>query len=215
MSVQVKICGLKHADALTAAIAHGADYVGFVFFEPSPRNVDISVARDLAAMAKGRVKTVALMVDPDDALVERVVSAVEPDFVQLHGNETLERCGQVKERWGSGIIKAVKVETRSDVEAGLVYRDGVDLVLFDAKAPKGFKGALPGGNGLCFDWRLMEGLSDDMAFMLSGGLNADNVAAAVRLTRATAVDVSSGVECRPGVKDPEKIAAFLAAAKGA
>lgn len=215
MVAKVKICGLGTRESLAVALSNKADYVGFVFFPPSPRNIGLDAARALVAEARGRATTVGLLVDPDDELVDEIMREVQPDMLQLHGSETPDRCAAVKARAGCGIIKAVKVESRTDVEAGLAYRDIADLILFDAKAPKSLAGALPGGNGLSFDWRLLDGVGARMAFMLSGGLNAGNVRAAITLTGATAVDVSSGVEREPGLKDPQLIAEFLAAAKAA
>lgn len=215
MSTLVKICGLKTAEALEAALSGGADFVGLVFYPPSPRNVTPAEARPLAAVVKGRAKIVALLVDPSDALIEEVVAAVHPDMLQLHGSETPERVAEVKARFGVPVMKAIKVETASDAETALAYVSVADRILFDAKAPKGFAGALPGGNGLAFDWQALEPVRGRLDFMLSGGLTVDTVATAIRLTGAWAVDVSSGVERSPGDKDPGLIAAFLAAAKAA
>ncbi len=215
MTTKVKICGLSDTASLEAAIAGGADYVGLVFYPPSPRHVSLETATVLREAARGRVKTVALMVNPDDALVDQVTTAIEPDFVQLHGGEPPERCEVVRSRTGCRIIKAVKVASRPDVEAGLVYDGPADMILFDAKAPADDRQRLPGGNGLQFDWRLLDGIGVRLSFMLSGGLNPSNVAAGIKLTGAAAVDVSSGVEIAPGKKDPGMIAAFLAAAKAA
>lgn len=197
------------------ALDHGADFVGLVFFPPSPRHVALDVAKRLRALVRGRAQTVALAVDPDDALIEQIVNEVQPDMIQLHGGETPARCAAVRSGSGLKIIKAIKVETRDDVMGGLAWRDAADLLLFDAKAPKGLAGALPGGNGLSFDWQILEGMSAQLPFMLSGGLDPQNVSEAIRLTGAMAVDVSSGVERAPGEKDPELIKAFLAAAKAA
>lgn len=215
MAALVKICGLKTADAVAAALAGGADFVGFVFYPPSPRNLTTDEARPLAAMARGRAGIVALLVDPSDALIGEVVAAIAPDLLQLHGSETAERVAEVKRRFGVPVMKAIKVETAADAAAALDYLGVADRILFDAKAPKGLAGALPGGNGLVFDWRALEPVQGKLEFMLSGGLTVETVAAAARLTRAWAVDVSSGVESTPGVKDLGLIAAFLAAAKAA
>lgn len=210
---QVKICGLRTEAALEAALAGGADYVGLVFFPPSPRNLSTEAARPLAAKARGRAKIVALMVDPDDALLDAVVAAVDPDILQLHGEESPERVAEVRRRWAKPVMKAVKVETARDAEAALGYRGIADLILFDARAPK--DSPLPGGNGAPFDWRALAGVKDKVAYMLSGGLTPENVAEAIRVTDARIVDVSSGVEVRPGEKDPELIRRFLRAAKAA
>lgn len=215
MAALVKICGLKTADAVAAALASGADFVGFVFYPPSPRNLTTGEARPLAAMARGRAGIVALLVDPSDALIGEVVAAIAPDLLQLHGSEKADRVAEVKRRFGVPVMKAIKVETAADAAAALDYGGVADRILFDAKAPKGLAGALPGGNGLVFDWRALEPVQGKLEFMLSGGLTVETVAAAARLTRAWAVDVSSGVESTPGVKDLGLIAAFLAAAKAA
>jgi len=212
MTTKVKICGLRTEAALDAALAGGADYVGLVFFSPSPRNVIPEVAKVLAAKARGRAKIVALMVDPDDALIDTVVAAAAPDLLQLHGDETPERVATIRARWGRPVMKALAVATAEDARAAARYQAVADLVLFDAPAPA--DSTRPGGNGAPFDWRALLGVSEGTPFVLSGGLTPDNVAEAIRLTGAPIVDVSSGVEGRPGEKDPELIRRFLAAAKG-
>ncbi|HEY1244730.1 MAG TPA: phosphoribosylanthranilate isomerase [Hyphomicrobiaceae bacterium] len=212
-TTKVKICGLKTEAALEAALAGGADYVGLVFFPPSPRNITPGTAGPLAARARGRAKIVALMVDPDDALLDAVVSAVDPDLLQLHGEESPERVAEVRRRWAKPVMKAVKVETAEDADAALAYRGTADLILFDARAPE--DSPLPGGNGAAFDWGALASVKDKVAYMLSGGLTPDNVAEAIRATGARIVDVSSGVEARPGEKDPELIRRFLRVAKAA
>jgi phosphoribosylanthranilate isomerase len=212
MAIKVKICGLKTEAALEAALAGGADYVGFVFFPQSPRNIAPQAARALAAKARGRAQIVALMVDPDDALIDTVIAAADPDLIQLHGEETPERVGEIHRRWGKPVMKAIKVETAADARAAGDYRGGADLILFDARAPA--ESTRPGGNGAPFDWRALAGVGDKLAYVLSGGLTPDNVAEAIRVTGAQTVDVSSGVERRPGEKDPELIRRFLRAAKG-
>jgi len=214
MTIEVKICGLRSEDALDAALVAGADYVGFVFFARSPRNIAPVAARVLADKARGRAKVVALLVDPDDALVADVVGTVEPDIIQLHGSETAERVGEIARRFGRPVMKAVRVADASDVAAALAYAGSAERILFDAKASDE-AGALPGGNGVAFDWRVLAGLDEGIDYMLAGGLTAENVAEAVRLTGAHAVDVSSGVESRPGEKDPELIRRFIRAAKTA
>lgn len=211
MRPDVKICGLKSEAALAAALEAGADYVGLVFFGPSPRNVDIATARALASQARDRAKVVALLVDPHDGLVLEVMAQVAPDIIQLHGSETPERVAAIQALANRPVMKAIKVESAADAATALDYAGAADIILFDAKAPK--DAVLPGGNGVAFDWRALAGVSDRVAFMLSGGLTADNVAEAVRLTGARAVDVSSGVETAPGVKDAELIRRFVAAAK--
>jgi phosphoribosylanthranilate isomerase len=212
MPTKVKICGLKTEAALEAALAGGADFVGLVFFPPSPRNVTLAVAKALADRARGRARIVALMVDPDDALIAQVVASAAPDLIQLHGYETPTRVAEVHARWGISVMKAVPVETAEDAHAARQFSPVADLILFDARAPA--DSARPGGNGAPFDWRTLLGVTEGMPFVLSGGLTPDNVAEAIRLTGATTVDVSSGVESSPGEKDPELIRRFLRAAKG-
>ncbi len=212
MATKVKICGLKTEAALEAALAAGADYVGLVFFPPSPRNVTPATAKALAAKARGRAKIVALMVDPDDALIDTVLASADPDLLQLHGDETPERLREIHNRWGKPVMKAIKVETAADARTAADYRGAADLVLFDACPPA--DSTRPGGNGAPFDWRTLLGIEHRMPYVLSGGLTPDNVAEAIRITGAAVVDVSSGVESRPGEKDPELIRRFLRAAKG-
>jgi len=212
MATKVKICGVKTQTALDAALAGGADYVGLVFFPPSPRNVAPAAAKALADQARGRAKIVALMVNPDDALIDTVTARAAPDLLQLHGEETPERAADIRRRWGKPVMKAIKVETAQDARAALGYREAADLILFDARAPA--DSTRPGGNGAPFDWRTLLGVKDQVPFMLSGGLTPDNVAEAIRATGAAIVDVSSGVESSPGEKDPDLIRRFLRAAKG-
>lgn len=213
MSTQVKICGLKTPETLDAALAGGADFIGLVFFAPSPRNVDVATARVLADRARGKAQVVALMVDPSDALVAEVAAQVSPDLIQLHGSETPERVSAIRSAAGRPVMKAIKVATAADAESALVYAGHADLILFDAKPPK--TAVLPGGNGLAFDWALLAGIKGRVNYMLSGGLTPENVAEAIRSTGATAVDVSSGVERVPGEKDADLIRRFLHAAKTA
>jgi phosphoribosylanthranilate isomerase len=212
MSVQVKICGLSTPDTMEAALSHGADFVGLVFYPPSPRYVTPAKAAPLAAMARGRAKIVALVVDADDGLLKDIVGAVRPDYFQLHGSETPERVAAVKSLTGKPVLKAIKVGGPEDVAKATEYVEVADILLFDAKAPATLKDALPGGNGIPFDWSLLEG---KRGFMLSGGINPENVAEAIRVTGAPMVDVSSGVESSPGKKDSERIAKFIEAAKSA
>jgi phosphoribosylanthranilate isomerase len=210
---KVKICGLKTEAALAAALAGGADYVGFVFFPPSPRNIAPAAAKALADKARGRAKIVALMVDPDDALIDSVVRSADPDILQLHGSESPERVREIRARWNRPVMKAIPVETVSDPQTALAYAGIADLILFDARAPA--DSTRPGGNGAPFDWRALLGVQEGNPYVLSGGLSPDNVAEAIRITGAPIVDVSSGVEARPGEKDPVLIGRFLQAAKGA
>lgn len=215
MTLEVKICGLKTEAALEAALDAGADYVGLVFHARSPRNVDLATARTLADRVRGRARIVALLVDPEDARLAEIVAAVDPDIIQLHGGESPERVAAVARLAGRPVMKAVKVASAGDAEAALAFRGKAELILFDAKPCEGREGALPGGNGVAFDWRALERVRGRFPFMLAGGLTPDNVAEAVRLTGASAVDVSSGVESRPGEKDAELIRRFLRAAKTA
>ncbi len=213
MAVQVKICGCATPDAVAAAAAGGASYVGFVFYPPSPRAVSTDRAATLARLVPERVKRVALFVDPDDDLLRLVAGRVPLDFVQLHGRETPARVAAIKAITGLSAIKAIKVATAADVATASGYLDCADMLLFDAKVPETRPGALPGGNAASFDWTLLSGKSWPRPWLLSGGLNAGNLAEAVNTSGTRIVDVSSGVESRPGVKDPERIRALLEAAK--
>nr|WP_299595982.1 phosphoribosylanthranilate isomerase [Sphingomonas bacterium] len=207
MMVRAKICGLSTAATLDAAIAGGASHVGFVFFPRSPRNLTIPRVEELAARTPGHVMRVGVFVDPDDALLERVASAARLDAIQLHGRETPDRVAAVKARLGIETWKAVAVRTRADLAAAGTYRGAADRIVYDAKTPEGAD--LPGGMGLRFDWTLLRGFAHPLPWILSGGLDAGNLAEAVAISGATLVDVSSGVESAPGVKDVDKIAGFL------
>jgi len=213
MSLIVKICGLSTPEALDVALDAGADMVGFVFFPPSPRNVALPTARRLGERAIGRAKKVALTVDADDALLAAVVEALRPDMLQLHGKEPSARVAALKKRFGLPIMKALAVETKADLAAASAYAGIVDRLLFDARPPR--EATRPGGLGKSFDWRLLEHIESGVPFMLSGGLDASNVGEALRITRASGVDVSSGVERAPGEKDADKIRAFVRAAREA
>ncbi|HEY8261545.1 MAG TPA: phosphoribosylanthranilate isomerase [Methylosinus sp.] len=210
--IKVKICGLSTLATLDAAISAGADMAGFVFFEKSPRHVSLETARMLGRAAGGRIRKVALGVDASDADLDAMVEALRPDLLQLHGTETPERVGAVKARFGLPVIKAIGVATAADVARAAAYRGVADILLFDAKPEP--KAAVPGGAGVVFDWELLRG-QEGGDWMLSGGLDPDNVAEASRRTSAPAVDVSSGVESARGVKDAGRIAAFMAAARAA
>jgi phosphoribosylanthranilate isomerase len=212
MPVDVKICGLKTTDMLDVALAAGADYVGLVFYGRSPRNVTLRDAAALANRARGRSHIVALIVDADDAAIDAISADVQPDWLQLHGRETPARVSQIKARSGAKVIKAIKVATAADAATALDFSDA-DLILFDALPPPALAGALPGGNGLAFDWQTLQDVKHRVRYMLSGGLNPDNVAAAIRATGTMAVDVSSGVERAPGEKDANLIRAFVRSAK--
>ena len=211
MTTLVKICGLRTPDTLDAALEAGVDFVGFVFFAPSPRHVEFEPARRLGARVAGRAKKVALTVDADDATFAAIVDALKPDMLQLHGKESPERLAALRARFGLPLMKALAVEVASDLEAAKAYAGIADWLLFDARAPKG--ATRPGGLGRPFDWTLLKGLDPGLPFMLSGGLDPGNVAQALRVTQAPAVDVSSGVEAAPGVKDPSRIAAFIRAVR--
>jgi phosphoribosylanthranilate isomerase len=213
MPVDVKICGLKTTEMLDAALEAHADYIGLVFFSRSPRNVALTDAAALARRARGRSQIVALIVDADDAAIDAVTAEVRPDWLQLHGNESPARVRAIKALTGTRIIKAIKVATASDAATALEFITAADLILFDAKAPSASLGALPGGNGLAFDWQMLDGIKDRVRYMLSGGLHPGNVANAIRATGATAVDVSSGVESAPGEKDANLIREFVRSAK--
>lgn len=213
MRVEAKICGLNEARAMAAAVAGGAAMVGLNFYPPSPRTVTPAEAAALAALAPPPVRKVALFVDAEDDAIEAVVAAAEIDLLQLHGAETPARVAALKERFRLPVIKAIKVAERADIETAHAFEAVADILLFDAKAPKSMADALPGGNGLIFDWSLLQGRAWKTPWMLSGGLDAANLAEAVRISGAAMVDVSSGVERAPGVKDGNAIRAFLDAAK--
>jgi phosphoribosylanthranilate isomerase len=208
MPVAVKICGLTDAAALDAAVEGGARYLGFVFYPPSPRALTIERAAELARGAPGDRTTVGVFVDPDDDLLDQTLAQVPLGALQLHGAESPERVRAIRVRTGRAVIKALKVADAEDLAPVAAYAAVADLLLFDAKPPRE-PGRLPGGNGLAFDWRLLRDLRVGCPWLLSGGLSAGNLEAAVTLCRAPAVDVSSGVERRPGVKDPAKIRRFL------
>lgn len=215
MSVQVKICGINDPVAARTAGEAGVDMIGFVFYPRSPRSITPERAVELARELPAGVVRVALLVDADDALVDAVVGTGVIDLLQLHGHETPQRVAAIKARSGLPVMKVLAVADGADVAAAAAFDGVADRILFDAKPPKDLTGALPGGNGLSFDWHLLDGLSLGLPWTLSGGLDAGNVATAIRLTGATSVDASSGIEDRPGVKNPAKIRAFVAAAKGA
>jgi phosphoribosylanthranilate isomerase len=211
MSVLVKICGLKTPEALDVALEAGADMVGFVFFPPSPRHVGLVAAAELGRRVGDRARKVALIVDADDVLLKSITDALRPDLLQLHGAETPARVQAIKARFGLPVMKAIAVEARADLAAVKLYDTVADRLLFDARAPR--EATRPGGLGKPFDWHLLEELDLAVPYMLSGGLDPDNVAAALRITSAPGVDVSSGVERAPGEKDHDKIRAFIRAAR--
>lgn len=211
MSLIVKICGLSTRETLAAALDAGADMVGFVFFPPSPRHLSLVAAGDLGNQVQGRAAKVALTVDADDAMLGNIVEALRPDILQLHGKETVTRVRDIKQKFGLQVMKVIAIETAADLGALPGYADVADRILFDARAPA--EATRPGGLGAAFDWRLLEQAELKQPFMLSGGLDARNIADAIRITRTGGVDVSSGVERSPGIKDPEMIRAFIRAAR--
>jgi phosphoribosylanthranilate isomerase len=213
MSVLIKICGLKTFDALDVALAAGADLVGFVFFAPSPRHLGFEAARALGERVRGRARKVALSVDASDDELAASIEALKPDLLQLHGRETPGRVTTVRERFRLPVMKALAIAERADLTAIRLYDGVADRLIFDARA--GAEATRPGGLGKRFDWRLLENVQTCAPFMLSGGLDAGNVAQALHITAAASVDVSSGVERAPGEKDPDKIRAFIAAARHA
>ena len=208
--IPAKICGLSTAPTLQAALDGGAAYVGLVFFAKSPRNVSLNQAAALATLARGRAGIVALTVDASDDDLTAIVEHVSPDVLQLHGSESPTRVASVRARFGRRVWKAIPVATPTDAEQALAYT-AADLILFDAKAPK--ESPLPGGNGHAFDWSALDGIKGRLPFMLSGGLTPENVIDAIHKTGACAVDVSSGVESSPGIKDAHLIRCFLEAVK--
>jgi phosphoribosylanthranilate isomerase len=212
MSFLVKICGLSTQAAVEAAIEAGADMVGFVFFAKSPRHVSLAKAATLGKLARGRAAIVALTVDAREEVLADIIAALRPDVLQLHGNEPPERLAKLRSKFGVPLMKAVGVACRGDLDAMRAY-PMADRFLLDAKAPP--DADLPGGNGLPFDWRMLEGFAGEAPIMLSGGLEAGNVGEAIRVARPAGVDVSSGVERAPGIKDEAMIAAFIRAARAA
>jgi len=211
MSLLVKICGLSTRETLETALDAGADMVGFVFFPPSPRHLSLEAGRDLGRQVKRRALKVALTVDADDATFDNIMDALSPDIFQLHGKESVARLRDIKQKFGRPVMKALPVETAADLAVLPGYAAVADRILFDARPPK--DATRPGGLGAPFDWHLLQNLELALPYMVSGGLHAGNVAEAVRVTRAGGVDVSSGVESAPGVKDPEMIKAFIRAAR--
>ncbi|WP_298871837.1 phosphoribosylanthranilate isomerase [uncultured Bradyrhizobium sp.] len=211
MSLLVKICGLSTPETLQTALDAGADMVGFVFFPPSPRHVSLETGRELGRQVKQRALKVALTVDADDATLDNIMDALSPDIFQLHGQESVARLRDIKQKFGRPVMKAVPVATAADLAVLPGYAAIADRILFDARAPK--DATRPGGLGAPFDWHLLENLVLDLPYMVSGGLDVQNLAEALRVTGAGGVDVSSGVESAPGVKDPDMIKAFIRAAR--
>ncbi|MES2897855.1 MAG: phosphoribosylanthranilate isomerase [Pseudomonadota bacterium] len=214
MSVTAKICGLTTPQTVSAALEGGASHLGFMFFAKSPRNIDPEMAARLTPPARAKnAKIVAVTVDPDDALVEQLAATLKPDFIQLHGKETPARARQVALRSGAGVIKVISVSSAHDIDTARPYESVVDHLMFDARPPSDHP--LPGGAGARFDWTLLAGRRFERPWFLAGGLDPWNVGEAVRLSGAPLVDVSSGVERGPGLKDPALIMAFLDAVRRA
>ncbi|WP_271897747.1 phosphoribosylanthranilate isomerase [Candidatus Phyllobacterium onerii] len=213
MSLDIKICGLKTDEAVAAALDGGASHIGFIFFPKSPRYADPREAGRLRQAARGRAIAVAVTVDPDDVTLDTIVAAMQPDMLQLHGDESVNRVADIKARYGLPVMKALALRERGDLEQIKPYIGVADRFLFDAKPPKGSE--LPGGNGVSFDWRVLSELDASTDYMLSGGLNASNIAEALRATNAQGIDISSGVESAPGVKDVGLIKDFFRAVRAA
>ncbi|WP_250157479.1 phosphoribosylanthranilate isomerase [Tianweitania aestuarii] len=211
--MDIKICGLSTPETVNAALDNGASHIGFIFFPKSPRNVSADTAAPLRQLARGRAQTVVVTVNADDQALDTIVSAVQPDVLQLHGGETPERVSAVKARYGLPVMKALSISTADDLTHAQDYAGVADRLLFDAKPPKGAD--LPGGNGITFDWSLLHGLDASLPYMLSGGLNASNVGDALARVHPSGLDISSGVERAPGIKDAALIDAFFAAIRSA
>lgn len=210
MPVSAKICGIRDEATLECAIEGGASALGFVFYPPSPRSLTPAQAAKLASAAGSRVARVGVFVDPDDELLANVLSEAELDLLQLHGSESAARLAEIRERHGIAVMKVIKVAVPADLELAHDYVDTADKLMFDSKAPKSMAGAMPGGNRVTFDWRILEGRSWPRPWILSGGLDPDNVDDAIRISKAQEVDVSSGVEDAPGLKNLDRVRTFLA-----
>ncbi|TPJ50438.1 phosphoribosylanthranilate isomerase [Mesorhizobium sp. B2-6-4] len=211
MALDVKICGLKTDQAMAAALAGGASHVGFIFFAKSPRYIEPAAAGRLREAARGKALAVAVTVDANDTFLDDIIDNMRPDMLQLHGSETPERVAELKARYDLPVMKALPLSEAADLERIKPFVGVADRVLFDAKPPKGSE--LPGGNGVAFDWRILTGLDAGLDYMLSGGLNAANIGDALRLASPPGIDISSGVESAPGVKDPALIEQFFRAVK--
>jgi phosphoribosylanthranilate isomerase len=211
MVSKIKICGLSDPSAIAAAVTAGADYLGFVFFEPSPRHISYKAAAGLSSEISGTVQKVALTVDADDARLDAIMDSLEPDLLQLHGSESPARVAAIRERFSVPVIKAIKLAGREDLTDIDDYAGVTDMLLFDAKMRRDDADALPGGNGVRFDWGILSGVALDAPFMLSGGLDASNVGDAISQLHPAILDVSSGVETAPGKKSADLIAAFAEA----
>ncbi|CDX37435.1 N-(5'-phosphoribosyl)anthranilate isomerase [Mesorhizobium sp. SOD10] len=213
MTLDIKICGLKTDAAMAAALAGGASHVGFIFFAKSPRYVEPAEAGRLREAARGKAKAVAVTVDAGDAFLDQIVAKMQPDMLQLHGSETTGRVAELKARYGLPVMKALSVSEAADLDRMKSFVEVADRFLLDSKPPKGSQ--LPGGNGVAFDWRVLAGLDAGVDYMLSGGLNAANIGDALRQANPPGIDISSGVESAPGVKDPALIEQFFRAARAA
>jgi phosphoribosylanthranilate isomerase len=213
MRVAAKICGLKTPETVAAAVAGGASLVGFNFYGRSPRCTDPATAKQLAASVPPAVRKVGLLVDDSDARIAEILGTCDLDLLQLHGHETPERAAEIRARFGKPVIKVIPVSEAADLDRAAAYEDIADYLMFDAKPPKSMANALPGGNALSFDWTLLSGRRFQRPWLLAGGLTPDNLVEAVRISGAPMVDVSSGVEDRPGEKNVSKIKAFLDASK--
>ncbi|MGC1234298.1 MAG: phosphoribosylanthranilate isomerase [Xanthobacteraceae bacterium] len=213
MSLIVKICGLSTPETLDAALDAGADMVGFVFFPPSPRHLQFDDARALGQRVRGRAQKVALTVDAEETFLQSVAEALRPDILQLHGSESVAAIQGIRRKFGLPVMKALPIAVKGDLDRIARYATVADRLLFDARAPR--DATRPGGLGNTFDWHLLEDVHANVPFMLSGGLDVDNIGEALRITRASGIDVSSGVERAPGVKDVDKIIAFVRAARRA
>lgn len=213
MPLIVKICGLSTRETLDTALEAGADMVGFMFFPASPRHLSLGAAEELGQNVRGRALKVAVTVDADDATLENILEALRPDLLQLHGRENTERVRDIRARFRLPVMKVIPVAEKADLANVAGHAAVADRILFDARAPK--DATRPGGLGVPFDWHLLSGLDLKVPFMVSGGLNAANVAEAVRITGAGGVDISSGVESAPGIKDPDKMREFIRAARAA
>ncbi|MBV9127133.1 MAG: phosphoribosylanthranilate isomerase [Alphaproteobacteria bacterium] len=209
--VQVKICGINSPAAADAVASAGADYAGFVFFPPSPRHVGYGQASSLSTRLRGRCRVVAVVVDATDPEIEAAVNAARPGFLQLHGKESPERVVAIRQRFAVPVIKAISIADKEDLQHAPAFEAVADLLLFDAKAPNNTP--RPGGHGAAFDWRLLNGRRLSRPWLLGGGLNPENVVRAIRACDAPGVDCSSGVETAPGLKDPNLIREFIAAAR--
>ena len=213
MALDIKICGLKTPETIAAALDGGASHIGFIFFSKSPRYLAPELAGDLRLAARGQADAVAVTVDADNAFLDEIVLAMSPDWLQLHGRETPERVQAIRDRYSLPVMKAISVSETSDLDKIAAYRDVADGFLLDAKPPKGSE--LPGGNGVTFDWRILAALDADIDYMLSGGLNAANIGEALRLANPPGIDISSGVESAPGIKDVGLIEDFFRAVSDA